>query len=103
VVTDVFPRHEVRSGVHVCFHGLEDYRKVLAAEGCTIIGIRPLCGLMNGVVFDWLGGARRRWRKMLRGFENMAAPVLHALDGLWIPMSLPNAKLLIAQRSESSQ
>jgi len=103
VVTDVFPRHEVRSGVHVCFHRLEDYRKVLDAEGCTITSIQPLYGLMNGVVFDWLGGPRQRWRRMLRRFENVAAPVLYALDGLWIPMSLPNTKLLIAQRSESGR
>lgn len=103
VVTDLFPPHEVRSGVHVCFHGLEDYRKVLDAEGCTILGIRPLYGLMNGVVFDWLGGPRQRWREMLRGFENVAAPLLYALDGLWIPMSLPNTKLLIARRSEMDQ
>jgi SAM-dependent methyltransferase len=99
VVTDVFPPHEVRPGQHVCFHALKDYQNVLDAAACSILSIRPLYGLMNGVVFDRLAGSRRRWRKVLRGLENMAAPLLYALDGLWIPAGLPNTKLLIAHRS----
>lgn len=82
IVTDIFPPHEVRSGEHVCFHALKDYQKVLDAEACTILSICPLYGLLNGVVFDRLAGPRRRWRKVLRGLENVAAPLLYVLDGL---------------------
>jgi len=99
IVTDVFPPYEVHPGEHVCFRALDDYRGVLDAAACSILSIRPVYGLMNGVVFDRLAGPRKRWRKMLRGLENVAAPLLYALDGVWIPMSLPNTKLLIARRS----
>lgn len=98
LITDNFPPTEDRPAEHVCFHPLEHYRQALDGSGCRVVDVVPVCGLINGRVFDRLFQSNRAWRKRVARFEDRAAPLLYLLDGLWISPQVDNLKLLIAHR-----
>jgi SAM-dependent methyltransferase len=98
LITDNLPSQEDRPAEHVCFHPLEDYRVALEHTGCQIVDVQPVCGLVNGRVFDRLFRSSRVWRKRTARLEDRAAPLLYFLDGIWMSPRVDNLKLLTAYR-----
>ena len=82
ILTDYLGSKDKRSDGHVKFHTWEDYRRVLDNQSYDAILTEPVYALMNGGISDlW----HHRGQGLLHRMEEATAPILYALDGVWMP------------------